>query len=241
MDNDDLIFMCRVYHRTNRDSEFLETVKVMIENDPCFDKNRRYLFQMVYKQIVDALREMLRTLTSYLEVENSMHRMEMANSLDEQKQKYINQLIPTCKEAIDLINNLLIPNAENIEAEIFFMKFQADLYRYISEFSDETESLFALKSAEKMYSDATKMASDKLPPCPPTDLGTFLNFSVFQFEQKKNTSLAISMCEDGIKNYDENAAELDPDSRDEARSLLRIMRLNLEQWQSPDEEDGDIA
>ena len=241
MNNDDLIFMCQVYHKTSRDSEFLELVKIMISNDPCFDKNRRYLFQMVYKQIIDALREMLRTLTSYIEVENSMHRMEMVNTLDEEKQNYISQLIPTCKEAIDFITDLLIPNAENIEAEIFFMKFKADLYRYISEFSDETESLFALKSAEKLYNDAIKMAMDSLPPCHPTYLGTFLNFSVFQFEQKRNLSSAIETCQEAMKNYDEDAAELDPDSRDEARSLLSIMKLNLERWQSPDEEDGDFV
>ena len=239
MDNDDLIFMCRVYHRTRRDKEFLETVKTMIEIDPCFDKNRRYLFQLVYKQIIDAIREMLRTLTSYLDVEEGMQRVEMVKSLEERKENYINKLIPLCNEAIDTITDTLLPNAESVEAEIFFIKFKADLYRYISEFSDETESLNATKSAENLYSDAVSMATSYLPACHPTYLGTFLNAAVFQFEHKKNNDLAITFCQDGIKNYDESLAELDPDSRDEAREMLKLMQKNLEHWNSSEEEDGE--
>lgn len=237
MNIEDLEYFCTLYQSTQRDADSLATLKQIIEMDPVFDKKRRYLFQLVYKSIIDAMRDQLRTLQQYLEVEQSTGRVEICKEITERKDSIISKLIPRCKEGIETMDTTLIPNAESPDAQIFFIKFKADLFRYISEFSDETEALSALKQAEDLYSEALTIASENLPKCHPTFLGVVLNASVFQYEHKKNMGLAVEMCQNALLSLNESFQQLDPESQEETNNLIKIMKRNLASWASEEEEE----
>lgn len=241
MDKDDLIYMCETYVLSRRPADALAVMKEMIEQMPDLDRDGRQLFQVVYKQIVDAYRETLRTITSYLEVEQGVGRVEIAAALEKQKNHIIENLIMFCKEGIDVMDQSLLPAVYNVEnpaeAQTFLLKFKADLYRYISEFSDETEAASALISAENLYNEAIQICETSLPKSHPISLSCILNASVFQYEQKQNLPFAVEMCENAIKNVDESFQELDPKSQAESRSLIQLMRQNLYNWGKCSEEE----
>ena len=239
MDLEDLEYFCTLYQSTQRDDDALEILKRIIEMDPVFDKKRRYLFQLVYKSIVDALRDCLRLYKQYFDIERSSGRQEMCKELEKQEQELIDQLIPRCKEGITTITNILLPNAESADAQIFYLKFKADLYRYISEFSDQTEALSALKQAEDLYTQAIAIADENLSKSDPTYLGVILNASVFQYEHRKNVSEAFAMCDSTLAQINESFQDLTPEQQEETNNLVKIMRRNLATWATEAEEDED--
>ena len=238
MDLDDLEYFCTLYQSTQRDADALDVLKQIIEIDPVFDKKRRYLFQLVYKSIVDALRDCLRLYKQYFDIEKSSGRQEMCKQLELKEQELIDQLIPRCKEGITTITDVLLPNAESADAQIFFLKFKADLYRYISEFSDQTEALSALKQAEDLYTKAIAIADENLSKSDPTYLGVILNASVFQYEHRKNISEAFAMCDSTLAQINDSFQDLSPEQQEETNNLVKIMRRNLATWAAEAEEDN---
>jgi len=40
-----------------------------------------------------------------------------------------------CKDVLDLLKDVLIPNSQVAEAKVFYMKMRGDYYRYLCEFT----------------------------------------------------------------------------------------------------------
>lgn len=230
-EGEDLEYMCNIFVASKRPADALLVLKEMIELDPQFDYNRRIIFQIVYKQMIDAMRETLRILTSYSEVEQELGHQAILKALENKKIQISQQLIHACKECLDVIDGTLLPACDgNPEAAAFYIKFKADLNRYISEFSDETESLSALNQAEKNYQEAIEICAVNFPKSHPIYLSCILNASVFQYEQKKNPTAATEMCESAIATFDQGFQELPPNAQEESRELIHLMRQNLYTW-----------
>ncbi|EAY17297.1 14-3-3 protein [Trichomonas vaginalis G3] len=241
MEKDDLIYLIKAYISSNRPNEAISSMKELIEISPDLNREEYQIFQVVYKQICDAYRETLRTLSLYLDVEKGVGRLEIVKVLEDKKNDIISNLISFCKEAIEIMDTTLIPECSSIEnpemAKAFYIKFKADLYRYISEFSDETESLAALKSAEDYYNEALDIASRCMIKSHPIYLSILLNAAVFQYEQKHDMSLAKSLCLEGIQSLDEDFQTLDETDQESSRQMVTYMRRNIYSWNSNEEEE----
>ncbi|OHS94309.1 14-3-3 protein 2 [Tritrichomonas foetus] len=233
---EDLIYFATLYHNEYRDKEALETIKQLIEIDPQFDKTRRVLFQAIYKQVIDSIRSSLMTVTQYYETNLEMNQAARAEMLLQKKEELINKLLPLCKEAIGYVDDILLPNAVDVQMAVYFLKFKGDLYRYIAEYSDDTDSVAAANSGEESYKEALSTASQGLPQNDPVRLSTILNAAVFRYEIRKEKELATEMLTSTINDIT-SLSELSPGSSAESESVLHIMRQNLQIWAEVEEDE----
>ena len=233
---DDLIYFCTLFHNEKRDKEALESIKQLIDLNPCFDKVRRVLFQAIYKQIIDSIRSSLLTITSYYSSNLEHGNSAKADMLLQKKEDLINKLLPLCKEAIGLIDDTLLPNTENIQTIVYFQKFKGDLYRYIAEYSDDTDSIAAANSGEDCYREALNTASQNLSKKDPVYLSLVLNAAVFRYEIRKEKDLATEMLTNTIQEVQECQADLSQESASETENVIIIMRQNLQLWEDADAE-----
>jgi 14-3-3 protein epsilon len=236
----DLFYYCTVYHRANRDKEAIDTLKRLIDLDPVFDKSRRTLFQAVYKQIIDSTRDVLGFVAAYYEHDCELSHVDQANYLRSRKERLCAKLLHLCKDGIQLIDQHLVPNAPDSQSLVFFHKLKGDFYRYVAEYSDETESVAASNCGEESYT-AAFTASSGLAKADPIRLSLVLNAAVFKYEIQKEPSNAMEMIENvlGEMRDDSLFQEIDYESREEALEVISLMKHNLEIWNEDNGEDGE--
>jgi 14-3-3 protein epsilon len=236
---DDLIYLCTLYHREQRDREALEALNDLIEIDPVFDKTRRVLFQAVYKLVIDSLRDTLNTVQQFYDSELENNRVDQASLLHRKKEELCQKLISLSREAITAINDQLLPNASGPQMVVFFQKLKGDLYRYIAEFSDDTESLAAGNEGEDSYSMAFEVAESNLMKLDPVRMSLILNAAVFKYEIRKDPESASDMLEHALKEFDGQFGELSEEDQQEVLETLEIMRGNLRVWTDEREENEE--
>jgi 14-3-3 protein epsilon len=235
---DDLIYFCTVYHREQRDKEALETLNELIDIDPAFDKVRRILFQAIYKLVIDSLRGTLNIVQPFYDTELQNNRVDHMSFLHRQKEDLCRKLIVVARDGINAISQLLLPNATDPQMVVFFHKMKGDLYRYIAEFSDESESIAAGNAGEESYSAAFDVAESHLPLSDPVRLTLILNAAVFRYEIRKDADSASEMLERTLADIEGDSMDLKEDEAREVCETLDIMRGNLRLW-AEERSDGE--
>ncbi|KAK8838233.1 hypothetical protein M9Y10_035653 [Tritrichomonas musculus] len=233
---EDLIFFCTLYYTERRDKEALESIKQLVEIDPHFDKQRRALFQAIYKQVIDSIRTSLLTVNSYYDSNVEMGQTAKVEMLRQKKEELIDKLLPLCKEAIECVNDPLLPNAADAQMAVYLQKFKGDLYRYIAEYSDETDSTSAANLGEEAYKEALNIAAQNLPKADPVYLSLILNAAVFRYEIRKEKEIATQMLTSTINDIPDTS-NMSPDATAEADNVIKIMKQNLDLWADGIEND----
>lgn len=239
-DLDDLIFFCHFSNVYNREDDAINYMKQIIQVDPVLDVRRRVLFQQVYKTIVDSMRNTLCVISSYYDMEEQMGRTEHATELQKKKEQLVSKLLPLCKEVIQLVDDVLLPNAQDEETQVYFLKLKGDFYRYVAEYSDESESVAAANAGEDSYNQAYELSMG-LSKCDPVRLSLILNMSVFKYEIRKDMESASEMLEDTLANLDINSSPEDNDKRQEILGIVSIMKQNMSAWAEEMEEQAQAA
>ena len=234
----DLKTLLRIFYNLNRKEETLEVLKSIIDKDPVLDNDLRISFQATYKLIIDSIRSSLRRHNQIVDqMETWYGNSEYKTFFLSKKAKLCNHLISTCKEAIEIIDQSLVPNAPDSMASIHFIKFKADLYRYISEYSDETESVTATQESERAYQEAIQIAqASDIPHYHPLYLQLLLNFAVFRHDICKNRDEAISLLNDARKDS-EGYQQLQMVDQVESEQTIKLIEDNLSEWTKPDTDD----
>jgi len=152
-----------------------------------------------------------------------------------------------CSEVQQLLHERLIPRAQTVEAKVFYYKMQADYYRYLAELAKATpESTpegstvsgvnypsLSLAAYEAAYQQALLLLATH-----PVRLGLILNYSVFQYDIMSNPRAAWELAKQG---FDDAVADMDTLSEDNYASALVVVRLlrdNLELWNTENEGSG---
>lgn len=235
---DDLIFLCRIYHKQHRTSDAIKSIKKLVYAKPCLDENERVLFQAIYKQLIDSLRNSLATVNSYWEVEYESGQYDIAQFLQTKKEQICEKLIPICKEAIGIIDDTLIPNTNDSQALVFYYKLKGDFYRYVAEYSDETDSVDAANLGEEAYTSAFDN-SQSLPVWDSVRLSLVLNAAVFKYEIRKNPDEATEMLESEVKSYEEYSKDISEDVNKEICDIIQLMKQNLSFWEQDKMDDDE--
>jgi 14-3-3 protein epsilon len=226
---EELIELCSLYHREQRDREALEGIGQLIELDPVFDKRRSNLFHAIYKMVIDSIRDVLSIISHCTEIEEQRNHTGHVALLQTKHEELCRKLISFSKEAVGLIDQYLLPNANDVQLQVFFLKLKGDLWRYIAEFSEENESISAGNSAESSYTVAFEVAVN-LPACDPVKMSLHLNAAVFKYDIKKDIESASEMLERAIDEIDGGLARVSQEWQNELLEIQRIMRQNLEMW-----------
>lgn len=234
---EDLLYFANVQRDIGRSRDAIVFTKQFIELNPSPDRSERGQIIAVYKAAIDSIRKSLLILTDQLIRERHMtENGAILDRLEAKKKCCFDELQELCNETIQLIDDVLIPKAESTEGQVFFYKMRGDLYRYMSESSEDDKLEKNNAEAETSYNEAMKLGQE-LPISNPVRLGTILNYAVFLYEQKNEPTRAIELVKSALSEPGHDFDQLSDGSRENAMAVLKVMRTNLENWDIPEEEE----
>jgi 14-3-3 protein epsilon len=97
--------------------------------------------------------------------------------IKEYRIKIENELNDVCSDILNVLDQFLIPAAEQGESKVFYYKMKGDYHRYLAEFAQGDKRKDAASCAHDAYKAATDVAQTELAPTHPIRLGLALNFS----------------------------------------------------------------
>jgi len=214
-------------------ADFMKEV-TKLKKEVGLSQEERNLLSVAYKNVVGARRSSWRVLSS---LETKVRDDNKKTLAKEYKTKVEEELSVLCTAVLSLLDDYLIPHADDSESKVFYMKMKGDYYRYLAEVADETQKDAQVANSKDAYQSATKTASDNLNATHPVRLGLALNFSVFHYEIEGKPHEA---CELAKASFDKAVAELDnldQESYKDSTLIMQLLRDNLTLWMS--EQDGE--
>lgn len=193
---------------------------VIAKDDEDLDFEERNILSVAYKNAVGLRRIAWRAV-------KKASTMYKDPAYSEQIKQYLRRLedecVEICKDMLSLITKHLLPRAkefsEDIENQVYYLKLQADYFRYVAEVGSSTDRVDKAKTrALSSYQKAMDLASE-LSHADPIRLSLLLNLSVYKFEMsssedgaaaiKAAREEAINMAKTGIQKAEDELELLD--------------------------------
>jgi len=232
----DNVYMAKLAEQAERYDEMVEYMKSVAgtkaaNNDLTLEE--RNLLSVAYKNVVGARRASLRIIGSIQQREEEKGSQNV-NLVANYKTKVEVELNNICDDILNLLKETLIPNAQGAEPTVFYMKMQADYYRYLAEFASGGDKEEHAGNADKAYKGATSSANE-LAPTHPIRLGLALNYSVFLYEVQGKKDEACSLAKQAFDDAIAELDTLDEESYKDSTLIMQLLRDNLTLWTSDDE------
>lgn len=237
LERDELIYLARLAEQSERYEEMVTYVKAFVKkssNDLTVEE--RNILSVAYKNVVGARRTSWRVLNSIEQKEERRGNTAHKSAAEHYRADVEAELRRRCDDILEVIDGDLVPRAGNSEARVFYLKMKGDYYRYMAEFEQSGAKSPTAAKAEESYQAAYEVAKNELPPTHPTRLGLALNYSVFNYEIKKENERA---CEMAKSAFDEAIPELDnisEESYKDSTLILQLLRDNITLWTSGEQE-----
>lgn len=231
---DDLIFAANTLATIFRFSEAIEQLEMFVAAKPVLDSTECRLFERVFKQAIDPTRATLRSLVSCHKAELEDKRVDRAEGIQHQKDMAHAELNSRCEKAISLIKSMLLPNACDSRARVFFHKSVGDYCRYVAEFESGDAYKHAIEEAETNYKTAIEIGDLDLMKSDPLRLGAVLNYAVLQFEHLKCVTEACNLLQRARTDAELDLPKLEESEQNDALGVLRAMQTNLVIWSDDD-------
>ena len=206
-------------------SKYIEELIKKKKDD--LNKDEKNIFYKSFKNIINSKRSAWRSADYMEEKEKNDERIAMIKNYKEILEK---DIYDVCKNVIALINNFLLTKTILDESKIFFLKMKADYYRYLSEFQSLIENKNYLDESEKNYKNAIEL-SQNISWINPTKLGLYLNYSVFYYENKKDTKKAIQIAKEAIKSAKKYSDKLKEEEDKDAEMSIQTLKENINYWE----------
>lgn len=233
----EIIYLARLYERAEKYSDMIKCIIKFIELKPNLTVDERNILAAGYKNVIGAKRFSWRYLYNQMKKEEKSNNFLASNYVNEIKSKIENEIRSICKEVDLLVDDYLLPQAEDAEYKVYYLKMKADYIRYLCEFTKDEENENNMYLAEKAYKEAYEIAEKSLPITSTTRLGTILNYSVFFFEIKNLREEASKIAKDAL---DEGLKVLDDLEKNKQKDTILIIQLlmeNLIVWNSEDKDE----
>jgi len=231
----DLIKLVEVAEASERYEDMCRCLKKLVlmksKSSEPLTVDERNLLSVAFKNVVGGKRQSWRALA----------QGDFPGMDDDIMKKYRGlvekELEDVCRDVISLLEKLLeIPDEENVENRVFYLKMSGDYYRYLSEFKQEKD---LHECADKQYQEAYDLAKEKLPETHPTRLGLVLNYSVCCYEILKKKDEACKMAKEAFDSAIEKLDTLSDNSYKDATLIMQLLRDNLTLWTSEEHADED--
>ena len=212
------------------EEENIQNMKRIIEINPQLSDSERNLLSCVYKWTIVRRREVLRNFNEFLdEAAGFPARIQQ---LGEFKQKLIQEIDSNCEDLCRLIEEQLLPIANNAEERVFYEKMEADYYRYMAEFhTDELRDEIIQKAAEH-YETALAISKAELPQATTLALGLILNYSVFLYEMMERHQEAIDLASTACQETVDLMDTLSDNTYQDTSKIIYLLRDNCKNWQA---------
>ncbi len=219
---EEYVYLSKLYEKAERFPDMVKSINKFVEMDPKLTKEERNLLSAGYKNIISDKRSSWRLLNNMERKEEEKKNTTQSAYIKEIKDKIETELNQICAQIQSVIDKYLIPNANDVENKVFYLKLKADYYRYKCEFANGKEFDEACDNAEKVYKEAYELSNKEMPITNSTRLGLDLNFSVFYYEIK---GLKEEACTIAKNAFDESMKSLDDLEKSKAKDTLLIIQL----------------
>lgn len=235
---DDYVFLMKLFQKTERYPEMVKAINKYVEQNPILNEEERKLLCDGYKNIISDKRNSLRLLSNLSKKEE-----EESKQINHKKQisiireKIENELLSIFEEVHSILDKYLIPNAQNTETKVLYMKIKADYYRYHCEFAENDAFDEAKDKAEKIYKEAYDLSLKEISIYNSIRLGLALNYSVFEYEIMDNKNDAYNIAQKAYDEVMKVVDDLEKDRTSENLLLIQLLKENLNLWNN--EMEGD--
>ena len=232
------IFMARVSDQAERYEDMVEFLKEVIQaKDDDLNTEERNLLSVGFKNLISSSRGAWRTVGA---IEQNDKYAQYSSDCVEYKKKIGDELESQCNKVIEIVKEYSLAKATDDEAKTFYQKMIGDYYRYIAENATGDSLEKATNGALEHY-DLAQKAAEPLKPYNSTKLGLALNFSVFHYEVKSDTSKACSLAEEALDAAKQNTDNMDNEDARDALSIVELLKENLALWKEEDQNDEKDA
>ena len=185
-------------------------LKPYVENkSEDLDFEERNILSVAYKNAVGMRRIAWRATSKA----SGIYRYEKYSPhISAYQKKLEDECVDLCKDMLTLIQKHLLPKAKNSgqsESEVYFLKLQADYFRYVAEVGSTDDRVEKAKTrALNSYNQAIQIA-DKLQPADPIRLSLYLNFSVYCYEIYEQKDKAMEIAKQGLEEAEQDIEFID--------------------------------
>ena len=222
-------FMARVADQAERHQDVINYIKEIIDMDPNLSSDERNLLSVAYKALTGNRRTALRSVNAFLEDPSIQGAQEREDNLKKLRETLITELRNYCDEIVKLVDDKLLPAAQDTVTKVFYEKLKADYYRYSVEFLDEQQRKEGSDKAKEAYTKAMELAGE-LSKANPQYLGLALNYSVFLYEIIGQKNEAIELADKSFKEAVGLIDKLEEDEYSEATLILQLLKDNVQLW-----------
>ena len=225
---EEYVYLSKLYEKAQRYEDMISAINDYIELDPKLTKEERNILSAGYKNILYDKRENWKFLSS-------MERKEIKKKSKQviYIQEIKNHIEKEIKKIVDNVHNIidkyLIPNCEDNESKIFYMRLKADHYRYLCELSKEKEFI---EKAEKIYKEAYNIAIKELPHINNERIGLCLNLALFYYEIKGDKNEGYKIAKNCFEESMKYLEDFQKFKSKEALMLIQLLKENLIFWSS---------
>ena len=232
----DYLFLIKLFRTTENYNDMVKAMNKYIELNPKLSKDERKLLCDAYKNIISDKRNSLHILSNLSQKEDSKQQNK-TKEISIIKEKIISELKTIFQEVHSIIDKYLLPNAQDNESKILYMKLKADFFRYHCEFAEGDEFEEISDKTRNLYKEALDLAEKDLPLYNEIRLGLVLNYSVFEYDIMDNKNGAYDMAS---KIYNDIMKILDDVEKKRASEnllLVQMIKENINNWSNEIEEE----
>ena len=228
---DDYVFLMKMFQRTERYPEMVKAINKYVEQNPVLNEEERKLLCDGYKNIISDKRNGLRLLSNLSKKEEEEGKqINHKKQINIIREKIESELLSIFEEVHSILDKYLIPNAQNTETKVFYMKIKADYYRYHCEFAENDAFEEAKDNAERIYKEAYDLALKDISIYNSIRLGLALNYSVFEYEIMDNKNDAYNIAQKAYDEVMKVVDDLEKDRTSENLLLIQLLKENLNLW-----------
>uniref|UniRef100_A0ACD5X1K0 Uncharacterized protein n=1 Tax=Avena sativa TaxID=4498 RepID=A0ACD5X1K0_AVESA len=225
-----VVCMAKLAEQAERYDDMVEFMKNLARMDVDMSAEERHLFSVGFKNTIGARRASWRILSS---LEQKVTAGEQASRMiNVYRKKVEDELRMVCNEILSIIAIHCLPLANTGENVVFFYKMKGDYYRYLAEFSTETEKKSAADQSLMAYQHAMVVASTELSPAHPIRLGLALNFSVFFYEIMNCHERACQVAKQAFDEATREIKSTGADGYNDITLMMQLLKDNLALWTS---------
>ncbi|CAE7461195.1 BMH1 [Symbiodinium pilosum] len=227
---EEAVVLANVAERAERFDDMVEYMKERVKAGKTLTREEREMFSAAFKGLMSSRRFAVRVAKSVQEQEEEAAKEKNAALAAGYLSKVRLELQGICIQVLEILEGILLPKAETGEPKVFYLKMQADYYRYLAEFLDGEGQREALASAAETYVAATVEAETHLMVTHPVRLGVALNHAVFKQTVLQDTATAVQMVKDALELAARSLEGMPKEAVRDAQPLMAIMKDNLSMW-----------
>nr|XP_046254522.1 14-3-3 protein zeta-like [Scatophagus argus] len=233
----ELVQKAKLAEQAERYDDMADAMKAVTKEKKVLSNEERNLLSVAYKNVVGARRSSWRVVSSIEQKADAGGKKQ--ELVKDYRLKIEGELEKICGEVLNLLDEFLIPETQEPESKVFYLKMKGDYYRYLAEVSSGEKKKSITDDSKEAYHNAFDISKSTMQPTHPIRLGLALNFSVFFYEILNEPDQACRLAKSA---FDDAIAELDTlseESYKDSTLIMQLLRDNLTLWTSDNQAEGE--